>query len=236
MTMEQRTTDATTGAQKGIKLERYDLIPPEVEDAIARHFGMGAFKYAPRNWEAGMDWSKNYQAARRHLAKFWAGDDYDDDPFYDQFPPEARPLHVVAAAWHCIVLAEYFRTHPEKDDRPCWDGVEDDQRAQEEAEAEEAAEALHEEAEDIANSLIRTMLLDFLKFGRTVEWAPDATDVDYVDTFLGDPSNTEPTGPPPDTPPAEKLPIDPPGAAVAVKDSRVNGAEVIDLAEHGGAS
>lgn len=106
---EVRMTDPTTGAQKGQKLARFDLIPSGPLWELAEHYGRGSKKYADRNWEKGYDWSLSYAAAMRHLTQFWGGEDID---------PETGTLHVIAAAWHCFSLAEYRKTHPEKDDRP----------------------------------------------------------------------------------------------------------------------
>lgn len=118
MTNEVRTTDEDTGAQKGVKLERFDLIPVGPLTELARHYGMGAAKYADRNWERGYNWDKSYQAGMRHATQFWSGEDLDPDPFYDQFPEEVRPKHVIAAAWHFFALAQFMDQHPEKDNRP----------------------------------------------------------------------------------------------------------------------
>jgi len=107
-TTETESADADTGARKGVKLARFDLMPVHALWELAEHFGRGAEKYAIRNWEKGYDWSKNYAAAIRHLMQFWAGEDFDK---------ELGSKHVIAAAWHCIVLATFMETHPEKDDR-----------------------------------------------------------------------------------------------------------------------
>ena len=106
---EIRVTDPDTGAQKGMKLERHDLIPARFLTELARHYGVGAKKYEDRNWEKGYAWSKSYAALQRHLTQFWAGEDIDE---------ETGSKHLVAAAWHCIALATFMDEHPEKDDRP----------------------------------------------------------------------------------------------------------------------
>ena len=69
---------------EGIKFDddkaRYDLIPPEVEEAIALVLTFGAAKYGEygeRNWELGMKWGRPYAALRRHLAAWWGGEDND---------------------------------------------------------------------------------------------------------------------------------------------------------------
>jgi len=107
-TEETRTTDPTTGGQKGQKLARFSLLPVEPLWELAEHYGKGCRKYSERNFELGYAWSLSYDAAMRHLNQFWGGEDMD---------PETRTKHVIAAAWHCLALALFMKTHPEKDDR-----------------------------------------------------------------------------------------------------------------------
>lgn len=104
---ETRVTSAT-GASKGTKEARYDLIPIPALDLLARLYGKGAEKYAAHNWRLGYDWSKSYAAAQRHMNAFWAGEDVD---------PETQVPHVINAAFHMFALATYITEHPEFDDR-----------------------------------------------------------------------------------------------------------------------
>jgi hypothetical protein len=106
---EVRHKDPDTGAEKGAKLARFDLIPVRPLWALAEHYGRGALKYADRNWERGYSWSFSFAALMRHAWAFWRGEDTD---------PETGSPHMAAVAWHAFVLMEYARTHPEKDDRP----------------------------------------------------------------------------------------------------------------------
>jgi dATP/dGTP diphosphohydrolase, N-terminal len=106
---EVRTVDPTTGAEKGRKLARFDLIPPRPLWQVAELYGRGAKKYADRNWEKGYAWSLSYAAAQRHLSQFWAREDTDT---------ELGMPHLAAAVFHILALMEFTRTHPEKDDRP----------------------------------------------------------------------------------------------------------------------
>ena len=46
---EVRTT-SSTGAEKGVKPERHDLIPVPALTLLARLYGKGAEKYAAHNW------------------------------------------------------------------------------------------------------------------------------------------------------------------------------------------
>lgn len=88
-------TDPTTGGAKGQKIQRFDLIPNEFEVALATHYGIGATKYADRNWERGYKWSLSVGALRRHLAAWLSGESND---------PETGSNHLIAAAWHCVAL------------------------------------------------------------------------------------------------------------------------------------
>lgn len=104
---ETRVT-SSTGASKGTKEARYDLIPIPALDALARLYGKGAVKYAEHNWRLGYEWSKSYAAAQRHMAAFWSGEDID---------PETQIPHVICASFHMFALATYLTEHPEFDDR-----------------------------------------------------------------------------------------------------------------------
>lgn len=105
---EIRTVDPDTGAEKGTKLARYDLIPQGALRELAEHYGRGAKKYADHNWRRKYDWSKSYAALCRHLQQFWDGEDYDE---------ETGSKHIIAVAWHAFVLATYMDENREKDDR-----------------------------------------------------------------------------------------------------------------------
>ena len=98
---------------EGVKFDqnkpRYDLIPPEIEEAIAKVLTFGATKYGQRNWELGMDWGRVYGALRRHMAAWWGGEDTD---------PETGMSHL----WHsacCIAFLVAFEARGKgNDDRP----------------------------------------------------------------------------------------------------------------------
>lgn len=108
MSEETRITNPTTGGQKGKKIERYDLIPSRPLREVARNYGIGAQKYADRNWEKGVEWSLNFGALNRHLWAWWDGAKYDEAGFH----------HLSAVVFHAMALMEYEVTHPELDDRP----------------------------------------------------------------------------------------------------------------------
>lgn len=92
---EVKIIDPITGASKGQKIDRYDLIPPEFEDALATHYGQGAKKYADRNWEKGYKWSLSYRALRSHLNLWLRGESRDQ---------ETGTNHLICVVWHAICL------------------------------------------------------------------------------------------------------------------------------------
>lgn len=61
----------------GIKYDigkvRIELVPAELIFAVATILSFGASKYADRNWELGMKWSRVFGALMRHMWCWWAG-------------------------------------------------------------------------------------------------------------------------------------------------------------------
>lgn len=105
---EVRVVNETTGGEKGQKLERFDLVPAEAMADVARHYGIGARKYADNNWRRGYNWSLSLAALERHLNQFKAGDDIDD---------ETGSPHMAAVVFHALALLTFMDEHPELDDR-----------------------------------------------------------------------------------------------------------------------
>lgn len=104
---EVRVVDPNSGGEKGIKITRFDLIPPEFEDALARHYGEGAKKYADRNWERGYKWGLSYRAMRTHLNQWVRGERYDE---------ETGTHHLICAIWHLVALYTFDLRHLGSDD------------------------------------------------------------------------------------------------------------------------
>lgn len=87
----------------------WHLLPFDAVRAIIKVLAFGAGKYAPRNWEQGMAWSRCFAALQRHLASWWMGEGKD---------PETGYSHL----WHsgcCILfLIAYELRGIGEDDRP----------------------------------------------------------------------------------------------------------------------
>ena len=105
---ETRGVDPQSGGQKGIKLERFGLMPPKELASVAAVYGFGAKKYADRNWQKGYSWTWSYDALQRHLNLFWAGEFLDS---------ESGLPHLAHAIFHCLALMYFHNNSIGKDDR-----------------------------------------------------------------------------------------------------------------------
>lgn len=88
---------------------RHDLTPPFAQEQYARVLTRGAEKYAERNWERGMAWSKVLASLERHLQAVKRGEDFDQ---------ESGLLHSAHIMANAAFLTEYYRIYPQGDDRP----------------------------------------------------------------------------------------------------------------------
>jgi hypothetical protein len=72
---------------------RYDLITPFGIRRLAQWYELGAQKYADRNWEKGMPFSRYVDSAKRHIDKFVMGMEDED--------------HLAAAAWNILAIIHH---------------------------------------------------------------------------------------------------------------------------------
>jgi len=104
--------EAIERSKVGIRFDegkpRFDLIPAYSIFEIAKVFTIGEAKYCARNWEKGMPWGKVVGAILRHVFRWMGGEDLD---------PESGLHHMAHAAWGCMVLIQYSKTHKQLDDR-----------------------------------------------------------------------------------------------------------------------
>ena len=102
-------SDKSVGVKYDGGKPRFDLIPTVPLETLAKIYTMGAEKYADRNWEKGIQYSRIYAAVMMHLNKYWSSENVD---------PESGLPHLAHAAWGLLALLEFDVTHPELDDRP----------------------------------------------------------------------------------------------------------------------
>lgn len=101
--------------QIGLKFDedkvRYELLPPELIEATSNVLTFGAKKYADRNWELGMNWSRPFGALMRHMWAWW-------NPFVSDNDPETGYSHLHHAACCLAFLISYEARGTGNDDRP----------------------------------------------------------------------------------------------------------------------
>ena len=85
------------GIKNDLGKNRLDLIPPEAIEVIGRAFTHGAIKYGAHNYRKGVDYSRLYSAALRHLNAFWGGEDIDAD--------SGLPHLALAGSEICMLIA-----------------------------------------------------------------------------------------------------------------------------------
>jgi hypothetical protein len=86
------------------------LLPWDAIEALALHYAKGAEKYAPRNWELGLNWNEGIASSlARHLGKWAQGEDVCkiDGTYHD-----------VSIAWGGLALVTYRLRGVGLDDRP----------------------------------------------------------------------------------------------------------------------
>lgn len=68
--MEGKVVKSASGATSTKLDDRYDLIPAVAIESIARRFGVGAKKHAPRNWELAIA-NHDEEFAEKRLAHLY---------------------------------------------------------------------------------------------------------------------------------------------------------------------
>lgn len=106
----QQLADMVQGTKNDTTKAPLHLIPPEFMFAIAEILRFGAEKYAPRNWEKGINYSRVYRACLGHLGLWFMRRPRD---------PETGRSHL----WHaacCIMFLVVYELREMKafDDRP----------------------------------------------------------------------------------------------------------------------
>jgi hypothetical protein len=101
--------DVAGGRKDDQGKDPWHLLPWDAVRCIVKVLAFGAKKYAPRNWEKGMAWSRPHDALIRHISAWWEGEKAD---------PETGFSHL----WHagcCIFFLIAFELRGVGvDDRP----------------------------------------------------------------------------------------------------------------------
>lgn len=99
----------TEGRKYDSEKIRWDLMPSDAMQEIAKVLTHGATKYGDRNWEKGMAWRRPFAALMRHSWAWWRGEDCDQE----------TGLNHLAHAGCCVLflLAYHLRGMSINDDR-----------------------------------------------------------------------------------------------------------------------
>jgi len=109
-----------TGVKHDENKIRLELISSEFIFAVGEILTFGAKKYADRNWEDGLDYSRVFGACMRHLWSWWAGKSPTCRNFlFGTFDDETNFSHL----WHAACCLMFLVTYEERrlgdyDDRP----------------------------------------------------------------------------------------------------------------------
>lgn len=90
---------------------RMDLLPMTALIELSKHCEEGASKYGEHNIDKGIPQHSLCDSGMRHLTKYMRGDRDED--------------HLRAACWNLMWALEMRSTHPELNDLPGWQEVED---------------------------------------------------------------------------------------------------------------
>ena len=91
---------------------RLELITSEFIFAVGQVLTFGAKKYADRNWEKGINYSRVYGACMRHLWSWWAGRRPTGRNFlFGELDDETKFSHL----WHAACCLMFLITYEERD-------------------------------------------------------------------------------------------------------------------------
>jgi hypothetical protein len=74
-----KSSKKNEGIKHDKKKIRWDLVPYDAVNEIAKILTFGAEKYSARNWENGMEWSRAFGALQRHMTRWFHGQDKDKE-------------------------------------------------------------------------------------------------------------------------------------------------------------
>jgi len=77
---------------------RWDLLPPDAMEYVARALTHGLTEYPERNWERGMAWCRVFGSLMRHSWAWFRGEDID---------AKSGLPHMALATTNCLFLLTY---------------------------------------------------------------------------------------------------------------------------------
>lgn len=108
MAAKKKAVTKTTGAKFDEQKPRVELLPPFPLTQVARVLTFGAEKYSAHNWRGGIEYSRLYGAAQRHMFAWLDGEDLDI---------ETNLNHIDHAICELLFLRQMIKDRPDLDDR-----------------------------------------------------------------------------------------------------------------------
>lgn len=97
-----------SGTKHDSEKPRLNLLDPEWLTGVAKVLTYGANKYDDYDWARGLEWSRLFSAAQRHLLAWQAGEDLDR---------ESGHHHLLHASCNMMLLYCHYLYRIGKDDR-----------------------------------------------------------------------------------------------------------------------
>lgn len=101
---KMETTESGAKRESNEGRGRFDLLPYEAIEALAKWYEAGATKYPERNWESGLSVKDCINRMIRHSLK--AGNGWIDED------------HLAAVMWNAAAAITIMQRHPEYNDHP----------------------------------------------------------------------------------------------------------------------
>lgn len=86
---------------------RHDLVPTYGLEEVNKVFTAKLAKYERNEWKYGIKWSDVLSSLKKHLSEFERGTDFT----------KQKLLNIAEVAANALILAEYYNTFPQGDDR-----------------------------------------------------------------------------------------------------------------------
>lgn len=77
---------------------RFDLIPADALEEVAKVYTVGAKKYGDRNWELGINYGRLFRALLSHTWAWWRGERDDK---------QNKLHHLTSVAFNALALLHY---------------------------------------------------------------------------------------------------------------------------------
>lgn len=93
------TDTLTAGTKYDDGKIRWDLLPYQGLEEVARLYTFGATKYESHNWRKGISYSRCFSGLMRHLYRWWV--------LREKYDSESGCHHLAAVIFYCLNFMQY---------------------------------------------------------------------------------------------------------------------------------